>query len=269
MNSDTKKPKISIVIPAYECHQVIYKMVSLVLHSLTSLKLPFEIVVVIDGKDESLFREVKRIKSKNIKIIYYEKNKGKGFAVKLGMEYSTGDYIGYIDAGLDISVNSLYLAIKEIIKNDTDIVCGSKKHPNSYIENYTILRRILTFGYNMLARILLGINYVDTQVGLKVYSKRLLKDVLPRLLVKRFAFEVEMLAVAELFGYNHHIDIPVKISFKDKSHAATIHSIMQMILDTVAVFYRLRILKYYQKNNELVFLERYAKGYDECEIYFG
>ena len=246
-----KNINVSIIIPAYDCSDVIKKLTQDVISSFEDAKFDYELIVVIDGQDDNILAEVKSIKSDRLQVLHYERNRGKGFAVKLGMQVATGDYIGYIDGGSDINIESLVKGINIIIDTNVDIVCGSKKHPDSKVTKYSLPRKVYTFGYNSLARILLGIDFQDTQVGLKIYSKELVRRVIPVLLVKRFAFEVEMLAVARLFGFSTHKDIPVSVVFQDRSSAARSVEIMRMFVDTLAVFYRLRILRYYQRKDKI------------------
>lgn len=247
MSQITKNKRISIVVPAYDCEDVINSCISNIIQHAQQTSFEFEILVVIDGEDRKIEQEVRKINSNNVKIFHLAKNQGKGFAVKLGMINSTGDYIGYIDGGSDIDEKYLFEAFELIHKEQIDIVCGSKLHKDSEVLNYSSIRKFYTRSYNLLVKLLLGVDYQDTQVGLKVYSKRFVDEVMPRILVKRFAFEVETLAVGALFGFDKHKDVPVKIIFKDQSSATRLQSIVRMIWDTVAVFYRIKILKYYQK----------------------
>ena len=105
----------------------------------------------------------------------------------------------------------------------------------------------------MLIKFLFGLSLRDTQVGLKLYRRGVLEDVLPRLLVKRFAFDIEILAVAHYLGYTKIYEGPIELDF---SGASTITSftlwkeVFSVLRDTLAVFYRLRILHYYDTSNK-------------------
>src|SRR3989344_2694834 len=84
--------------------------------------------------------------------------------------------------------------------HDADIVVGSKTHPDSEV-NYPLYRKIISFGGRFITQFLFGFSVLDTQVGLKIFKRKVAKDVFPRLLVKKFAFDIEMLAVAKVLGY--------------------------------------------------------------------
>jgi hypothetical protein len=97
---------------------------------------------------------------------------------------------------------------------------------------------------------LLGVNVKDTQAGLKVFRREVLEAVLPRLLVKRFAFDIEILAVSKYLGFDRIYEAPIKVDWRRCNSNFTPFlifdkNILNMIKDTLAVFYRLRILNYY------------------------
>jgi len=91
-----------------------------------------------------------------------------------------------------------------------DAVIGSKRHPESKIE-YPVVRKIMSWGYQQIIKGMFGLNVRDTQVGMKIYRRKLLEDVLPRLLVKQFAFDIEILAVSYHLGYTKIYEAPVQI----------------------------------------------------------
>ena len=123
-----------------------------------------------------------------------------------------------------------------------DIVIASKKHKASQVD-VPISRRVLSECFNGLVRILTGVPLKDTQSGLKAMKKNAFVDIIPRLAVKRYAFDVELLAVANLFDLKV-VELPVNIkldaSFKPKE-------MWRMFIDLLGIAYRLRILHWYQR----------------------
>lgn len=251
MQKTPRIDSISIVIPSFKQEKTIREDIENLKRSLIELPMNYEIVVVIDGNMDKTYEAIKDLKSKNIKIYMYEKNEGKGFAVKYGIRKASGDVIGFIDAGMDISPASISMLINHMIWYDADVIVGSKLHPVSQVE-YPITRRILSWGWRTLTHLLFGFKIRDTQVGLKIFKKRVAKDVFPRLLVKKFAFDVEMLAVTYTLGYKRIYEAPIRLNFKNISSITSIglwKVIFFMILDTLAIFYRLKIIQYYRKSN--------------------
>src|SRR3989344_8535924 len=116
------------------------------------------------------------------------------------MARAKGELIAFIDAGSDLNAKGIGLALEHMKWYEADIIIGSKRHKASKID-YPARRRLLSWIVQRATRFVFGFNVSDTQTGLKLFKREVLDDVLPRLLVKRWAFDVEMLAVAYRLGY--------------------------------------------------------------------
>jgi dolichol-phosphate mannosyltransferase len=244
-----KIKKLSIIVPAYKQEKTIKKDLQNLLKILSELPLDFEIIVVVDGFLDKTSEIVKTIKDKHIRLLGYEKNKGKGFTIKYGVEKAQGDIIGFIDAGMDIDPSEISIMLDLMDWNKADIIIASKLHPDSKV-NYPLWRKILSWGYRTLTHILFGFSVKDSQVGFKLYRKKVAKDVFSKIIVKRFGFDVEVLAVAYKLGYHRIYEAPVKLDFSGVSSITSTsfwRVIFWMLWDTAAVFYRLKILHYYDK----------------------
>jgi glycosyltransferase involved in cell wall biosynthesis len=242
----------SLVIPVYKQETTIKSDISTILKVLTHINIPYEVIIVIDGEADHSRTEALKIKDSHIKVIGYATNHGKGYAVRYGFANARGDVIGFFDSGGDLNPEALSLALEEFIWQDADITIGSKRHPESKVK-YPWYRKILSWGYQILAFLLFGLNVRDTQVGLKIYKRKVLETVLPRLLVKRFAFDIEMLSVAHYLGFKRITESPIELNFKFISSITSTNfwlTILNMLKDTLAVFYRLRILRYYDDQNK-------------------
>jgi len=126
-----------------------------------------------------------------------------------------------------------------------DIVIASKYHPLSVV-NVPTSRRFLSKCFHLFVKLMLGIKVSDTQVGLKAGNGDRFRKIFQRVMVKRYAFDAEMLAVAGIMGLKVD-ELPVNIdldkSFKKKE-------IVKMALDILGVAFRLRVVKWYQNNME-------------------
>lgn len=231
---------LSIVIPSYKQEKIIQKNLFSLIKTLSDIGIQYEIILVIDGKIDKTFEKARKINNKNIRIYQYEYNQGKGHAVKYGMLKAKGDVIGFIDAGMEIDPESINMLLNHMYWYDADIIVGSKLHPASQVE-YPITRRILSWGYRSFTRILFGFRIRDTQVGLKLFRKKVVDDVFPHLQVKKFAFDVEVLALAYAFGYKRIYEAPVRLHFKESSISSRNfwRIIAHMLWDTTAVYYRI------------------------------
>lgn len=241
---------LSLILPAYKQEKTILNNLRKLYETLKILPYKFEIIVVVDGFLDKTYNLAKKFKRDNIKILGYKKNQGKGHAVRLGVAKAHGDVIGFMDAGMDLNTNAIPLLLDLMKFHDADIVIGSKLHPESKVQ-YPIPRRILSWGYRTLIEVLFGLAIRDTQVGLKFFKRKVVKDVFKRIIVKRFAFDIETLAVAQSRGYTKIFEGPIELDFTNVDSSITSTSfwriVLHMLWDTFAVFYRLKILHYYDR----------------------
>ena len=244
---------LSLIIPVYRQGKTIYQDIVSVIRELSTVSVPFEIIVVIDGTLDNSWKEAERVHDKRVRVVGYKTNHGKGYAVRYGMAHAKGTIIGFMDAGGDLKPNSLPLMLEQFLFQDADIVIGSKRHPDSKVI-YPFFRKITSWGYQMIVKILFGVTIRDSQVGMKIYKRQVLEDVLPRLLVKEFAFDIEILAVAYHLGYRKIYEAPIELDFSDVVSSITIRKIVfisqNMLKDTLAIFYRLYIRRYYDNANQ-------------------
>jgi glycosyltransferase involved in cell wall biosynthesis len=245
---------VSIIIPAYKQEKTIRKDVERIYNVIAQTRWDFEMVVVSDGSPDNTLKEAQKFKKPNYVAIGYETNRGKGYAVRYGMARARGDYIAFIDSGMEIDPNGISMILEHMEWYGADIMVGSKRHPASE-SNFPKIRQFYSWGYHLLAKILFRIPVRDTQVGLKVYRREVLETVLPRLIIKQFAFDIELLAVAKYLGFRRIYEAPVKIHLKIsksmfKKFLFWDPFIRKMLMDTLAVFYRMYLLRYYHPENK-------------------
>ena len=242
---------VSVIVPAFKQAKTIQKDLRRITLVLNKLRYRSELICVVDGKSDKTFEKAKKVAAKyrRVKVVGYEINHGKGYAVRFGMAKSKGDIIAFIDSGMDLDPNGLSMLLEHFEWYKADVIVGSKRHPVSKVD-YPWQRRILSIGYQVMVRLMFGLKVKDTQVGLKVFRREVLEKVLPRLLVKAYAFDIEMLSVANYLGFKRIYEAPVeiKLDFGGGSVLTSqkfLRTVSLMMLDTLAVFYRLRILGYY------------------------
>lgn len=257
MNSTVKEPKdfLSVIVPAYKVEDTIVKSLTRIKKVLDEVGHPYEIICVVDGRMDATFRKAKVFSKKypgGVRIVGYKNNLGKGHAVRFGMARSKGNIVAFIDEGLDLDPSGLSLLLEHFKWYRADIIVGSKRHPASKVY-YPWQRRILSWGYQLGLRILFGLNVKDTQVGMKFFRREVLKKVLPRVLVKAFAFDIELLSVASYLGYKRIYEAPINLKMKFSGSSIVskgfINTVAKMAWDTAAVFYRLKIRHYYDYSN--------------------
>lgn len=244
------QPFLSVIIPVYKKEKTIQDDVSNILRVLEKTPYDFEIIPVVDGTSlDHSFEALQKIQHPRVHPQGYTENRGKGYAVRYGMKTARGDVVTFIDSGMDIDPQGIIMLLEHMKWYEADIIIGSKLHSASIV-NYVWWRRLMTYAYYILVKLLFGLRVRDTQTGLKAYKREVLEKVLPRLVVKQFAFDIEILVVASRLGFTRIYDSPVRVHLDWKSSSITVwgnNGAMGVILDTLAVWYRLRILRYYDK----------------------
>lgn len=243
---------LSVIVPAYKQEKTIVGNIQRIVEVLDTLTYPYEVIVVIDGMEDKTFAHAKTIVSSHVKIVGYNYNHGKGYALRYGIARSRGDIIAFIDSGSDLNPKGLTMLLAHFEWYDADIIVGSKWHPVSIV-TYPLWRKILSKGYGMLVKLLFNVRVRDTQLGMKCFRREVLETVMPRLLVKKYAFDIEMLAVAQRLGFTRMYEAPVELNWSQvDSHISKniMGNTLEMFIDTLAVYYRLNILKYYDNESK-------------------
>ncbi|MFH1328191.1 MAG: glycosyltransferase [Candidatus Bathyarchaeota archaeon] len=236
--------KVSLILPTYNEEQNIEHTLIEVDTTLKQICPDYEIVVVDDGsKDRTQQIIQKYIKNNcNVKVVGYNTNMGKGYALRKGFEFATGDKIVFFDSDSDIPHAELKLYLDTLEK--VDVVIGSKRHPQSKVRA-SFKRRFLSASFHILVIMMLtGVKVTDTQAGLKAFRRSALEKIVRLMLVKGYAFDAELLAIASLLKMRI-AELPISIDLTGKFR---IQSILRMLIDLLGVAFKLKFRKWYQKN---------------------
>lgn len=240
-----ERPYLSVVVPSYQQRRTICEQLIALDAYLSSIVPSYEIILVVDGDDGTCGVVNQILTMPTLSVVCFEDNQGKGHAVRHGLSMAQGEIVAFFDSGGDIDVSSLSVMLQELKLHRADIVIGSKRHSLSEV-SYPPIRRLYSRVYQLLNRMLFRLRIRDTQVGMKVFRREVLGAVLPRVLVKRFAFDLELLVVAHHLGYRRIVEAPVTIRHNFVS-SVNLKTVIQTLWDTLAVFYRLRILGWYDR----------------------
>jgi len=238
-----KAQKISVIMPAHNEADHIAEAITETACELRDTDC--EIIVVDDGSLDGTREEAATAASgnTNVKIVGYTENHGKGHALRYGSGYATGDYVVFLDADLDLHPRQIRTLLDVMETTNADAVIGSKRHPESQLD-YPWHRRLMSNAYYLLVKLLFGLPIHDTQTGIKLFRSEVLGKVLPKLIVKRFAFDLELLVVAHKFGFKM-VEAPIVLNFQRGFGRIKMKDIRDIWIDTMAIFYRRYILRYY------------------------
>lgn len=247
---------LSVMMPCHNEMHIIKRNINETVKTLKNANNgSFELIVIDDGSSDATYEEIKdgARNNGNVKFIKLEQNHGKGHALREGFQHAQGKYICFLDGDLDLHPRSIPIFIDYLENENADVVIGSKRHPLSVV-NYPMKRKFLSGAYQGLIRSIFGMSIRDSQVGLKVFRKEVLDDVFPQVLVKKYAFDIELLVNAHRLGYEI-IEAPIEMDFINVVGSdVDLQAIGRIFLDTCAIFYRANILHYYdnghKKNNK-------------------
>ena len=259
-------PLISVLMPAYNEGSHIRANLEKVRATLEDMQstcckdLPggFEIVVVNDGSTDNTQREIETAaaRSETIHCVAHTTNRGKCVALRTAFQHSKGRYVFFLDSDLEIDPAFLEPLFEKMQKEDCDAVFGSKQLGSK--KNYPLLRRVASKIFSAFVYLLLPLPVKDTQTGLKLFKRELLERVFDCMLVRRYAFDVELAALAVHNGFKL-TEEAVTVNFLGRQGSLSLYNVFNMTLDILAIFYRLKVLAYYdswvpKRNKEKPFI---------------
>jgi glycosyltransferase involved in cell wall biosynthesis len=237
-------PHLSLVLPVFNGARHVEANVGEVLTELERLEQPFEVIVVCDGSTDGSAAAARRVSDSRVRVLDYPVNAGKGHAIVHGLAAARGRLQGWLDSDLDISPAVIVDAARRFESEQVDAVVGSKRHPDSRV-SYPWIRRVYSAGYQLLVALLFRVNTPDTQVGAKVFRRELLDTVRPLLLVKRWAFDLEVLAVGAEFGFDRIEQAPIELRYRFSGTSIDWRAVFRMFQDTLAIAYRIHLRHWY------------------------
>jgi glycosyltransferase involved in cell wall biosynthesis len=236
---------LSVIMPAYGLEKVIARNIEIVCGLLRS-QIPFEIIPVDDGSKDATAEAIRAVAERHpdeVRPVFVKVNAGKGNALRRGFAASRGSHILLLDGDLDLSPSKISLFFDIMQEEKAAIVIGSKRHRDSVLD-YPWHRRLASNVYFTIVRVLVGLPITDTQVGMKLFTREALQWSFERMLVKAFAFDLEILSIAYAKGFKV-AEAPIEMNFGQKLGCLSWNNVKQVMIDTLAIFYRLRILRYY------------------------
>jgi dolichyl-phosphate beta-glucosyltransferase len=208
------KPDVSIVVPAFDEEERLGNSLAGMLAYLSGRELPAELVVVDDGSSDrtadvardaaSAFPQIKT------KVIRYEQNRGKGYAVKTGLLASEADIALFSDADLSTPIEEMPKLVDPIAAGEFDVTFGSRAIDRSLIGTHQPWRREQGGRVmNLIIKMMSGLRFLDTQCGFKAFNLVKFRPLLDLMIIDRFGFDVEFLFVANCHGLRL-AEIPVR-----------------------------------------------------------
>lgn len=223
---------ISVCIPMYNESAVIEKS-ALALSSQLEKDLPgrYELIFCDDGSTDGCADIVKSLNLPSSKVIRYEQNRGKGYAVRKAMSESSGDLCFFTDADLAYGTEVIVKFAEAFEKNpDAELFLGSRNIGDEGYKAYPFVRRVASKIYIRVLNLVGGFRISDSQCGCKAFTRKAVDNIFPKCEVDRFAFDYEIILFAKKLGYKN-VEIPVSVQSFGESKVHVVRDTFRMLSD--------------------------------------
>lgn len=194
--------KLSIIVPTYNEEKIIRDTLNKILKYLSNKKYTWELVVSDDGSIDDTASIVKKFKERRIRLKSYPQNQGKGAALKRGILSARGEYIIFMDADLSVPLKNIDLFL-EILQKDAEVIIASRRVKGAKILiHQPIYREIMGRLFTFISRIVTNNNISDFTCGFKGFTREAALNIFSRSLIKRWAYDSEVLFLAKKLGYS-------------------------------------------------------------------
>lgn len=217
--------KVSIIIPVFNEKDTLKLLLDKVVQADFS-GLEKEIIMVDDCSNDGTTDILKEL-SKNYKVLFHEKNQGKGAAIRTAVKEATGDFVVIQDADLEYLPDDYDKLLPLLINNEADVVYGSRFKNMENSKNFILKNKIANKFLTLLTNILYGAEITDMETCYKAFRREFIQGITIK--SNRFDFEPEITAKVmkkkarlkevpiSYFGRGH--DEGKKINWKDGVHA--------------------------------------------------
>ena len=228
---------MSIVIPAYNEEKRIAGSLLETCAYMNDFGMEYEIIVVDDGSSDGTGRTVDHIAKdvRNVRLVRYEKNRGKGHALRTGVLVTKGDFVLVMDADLSTPMDELRKLMPYLSDSGFDIAIGSRALALSdIIKKQPWWRRGMGKTFNKIVKALVIGGFSDTQCGFKLFKGEIARSLFGEAKIDRFAYDVEILALARKKGYGIQ-EVPVRWINSPESRVDPVKDSLQMLADLVRI----------------------------------
>jgi glycosyltransferase involved in cell wall biosynthesis len=248
----------SFIIPAYNESERLAVSLPKIFDYIRQQQLPSEVIVVNDGSSDNTADVVRHfmVANPDLRLVENPGNRGKGYSVRNGMLHARGDRVLFTDADLSSPIyeaGKLFAALEQ----GADVAIGSRwLQSDLQTERQPWLRQLFGRCFNLALRVVLGLNYSDTQCGFKAFTRAAVQTVFTRQRIERWGFDPELLFLANKFKLRT-VEVPVEWAHDHRSKINPLRDGIKMGTEMLAV--RWNDLNGRYKNESFVPEESHAK----------
>ena len=230
-------PDFSLVFPTYNPGPRLDHSLAALEQFLADTPASWELVFVCDGCTDGSAERIERWKPRNgsVRLLSYSPNRGKGFAVRQGLIAASAPYRIFTDVDLAYPFADIE-RVAEGLQAGHDVVIASRTHPESQVQlptkmlGYALRRHLQSRVFGALVRMLLPLSNGDTQAGLKGFSERAVRTVVPQVTCAGFGFDCEVLTACVRYGLTV-TEVPVSVRYDESASTTNFRSTLSMIRD--------------------------------------
>jgi dolichyl-phosphate beta-glucosyltransferase len=240
------RPDVSLIVAAYNSAREIEQTLARARAYFDKQPYLHEIVVVNDGSTDGTAAALALVSRDypQLRILDNSSNMGKGYAIRRGVLVATGRFIFFTDADLAYPIEGIQAFLQPLWDGTHSLAVGSRVHASSVVHlhprmfRYIYHRHLMSRLFNWLARTSLGVTVMDTQCGLKGFEADAAREIFSRVLISGFAFDVEVLLIAQRLGYRI-AELPVTCAYRGEiSTVRILRHAASALKDMVRIYLR-------------------------------
>jgi len=235
------RPFLSIVVPAYNEEARLPATLAEIGAWMDARRLDAEILVVDDGsRDRTAEIAAEALRGRRGRVLKNGENRGKGYSVRHGVLEAAGRFILLTDADLSTPITEYDKLAAFVRDHDLDVAIGSRALPGSDVQlRQGLVRQSMGRIFNRIIRMMTGLTLQDTQCGFKLLDRERTRPLFEKMVVDRFAFDVELLFLCRRFGLSVR-EVPVIWRNAPGSKVSILGDPLNMLLDVLRVRWRFR-----------------------------
>lgn len=236
--------RISIVVPMYnesaiiaDTARALYKYMS------ENYGTDFEIIFANDGSRDNCAQIVEELNLPCVRVVGYDKNQGKGCAVRHGVLASSGEIVLFTDADLAYGLDVIKDGADVLENGKHDLLVASRaKHPEGY-EGYTPIRKLASKTYLKVLNLFGGIKVSDAQCGFKGFNGDVGRRIFSYCETNNFAFDLEFILIAQKMELKIY-ELPAKIINHRESKVNLVKDATRMVKEIFKIKKRIKLIKF-------------------------
>jgi dolichyl-phosphate beta-glucosyltransferase len=230
-------PKYSIIIPAYNEAARLGPTLERVLEYVSAQRWDAEVIVVNDGSRDRTADLVRDYAQRHrcLQLLENPGNRGKGYSVRNGMLHANGELLLFSDADLSSPIEEAQKLIAPLESGAADIAIGSRwLRPELQTQRQSLLRQFYGRLFNLLLRVLLGLNFKDTQCGFKAFTRQAARKIFPLQQIERWGFDPELLYLVRKAGLRV-VEIPVSWAHTGGTRISPLRDGLRMFAEALKI----------------------------------